>query len=91
MEKLDLLQMLTFRSIRNGSLPKWLLKLLRQRGLQNDSNDDFHLYLRYKMEVFRECLKGGSYWDLILQHGPQVSSRNNNFVYYLRYSKQPYV
>ncbi|KAH0469395.1 hypothetical protein IEQ34_000953 [Dendrobium chrysotoxum] len=87
-EKLDSLQKLSFTDLSMDSLPEWLLKLLRQRGLQNDSNDDFLLYLRCSKEVLQGCLKGGIYWDLI-QHIPHVSVYGGR--YHLRYSKQPYV
>ncbi|PKU73713.1 putative disease resistance protein RGA4 [Dendrobium catenatum] len=90
-EKLDSLKKLGFTNIySDGGLPEWLLKLLRQRRLQNDSNDSFELWLTCTKEVFPECLKGGSYWDLI-QHIPQVSCWGFDYAYYLRYSKQPYV
>ncbi|KAL0927260.1 hypothetical protein M5K25_001423 [Dendrobium thyrsiflorum] len=99
-KKFDSLQRLVFADYDKESFPEWLLKLLQQRGLQNDSNDDFYLELQCRMEVFRECLEGGSYWDLI-QHIPQVKvsgreHHNKNmkhpvsFDCYLRYSKQPY-
>ncbi|KAH0469692.1 hypothetical protein IEQ34_001250 [Dendrobium chrysotoxum] len=88
-EKLDSLQKLSFTDLNMDSLPEWLLKLLRQRGLQNDSNDDFHLNLTWcSTEVFEGCLKGGIYWDLI-QHIPYVSVYDGS--HYVRYSKQPYV
>ncbi|KAH0470254.1 hypothetical protein IEQ34_001812 [Dendrobium chrysotoxum] len=70
-EKLDSLQELYFLDMNMDSLPEWLLKFLQQWGLQNDSNDDFLLQLTCREKVFRECLKGGSHWDLI-QHIPQV-------------------
>ncbi|PKU61958.1 Putative disease resistance protein [Dendrobium catenatum] len=90
-EKLDSLKKLSFFNIYSeGGLSEWLLKLLRQRRLQNDSNDDFQLQLTCTKEVFPECLEGGSYWDLI-QHIPQVSCWGFDYIYYLQYSKQPYV
>ncbi|XP_020700665.1 disease resistance protein RGA2-like [Dendrobium catenatum] len=87
-EKLDSLQTLFFTGFKD-SLPDWLLKLLQQRRLQNDSNDDFYLELKCGMTVFRECLKGGSYWDLI-QHIQKVNVTCYKYGY-LQYSKQPYV
>ncbi|KAL0927245.1 hypothetical protein M5K25_001409 [Dendrobium thyrsiflorum] len=80
-EKLDSLQTLFFTDFAD-SFPEWLLKLLRQQGLQD------YLELKCGLKVFQECLKGGSYWDLI-----QHISKVNITVYkygYLRYSKQPY-
>ncbi|PKU73715.1 Putative disease resistance protein RGA4 [Dendrobium catenatum] len=47
-EKLDSLQTLFFTGFKD-SLPDWLLKLLQQRRLQNDSNDDFYLELKSKL------------------------------------------
>ncbi|XP_020690855.1 putative disease resistance RPP13-like protein 1, partial [Dendrobium catenatum] len=70
-KKLDSLQKLSFNDFEGESLPEWLLMFLRQRGLQNDSNDDFLLDLYCSDEVLRKCVKGGSYWDLI-QHIPRV-------------------
>ncbi|KAL0927246.1 hypothetical protein M5K25_001409 [Dendrobium thyrsiflorum] len=70
-KKLDSLQKLSFNDFEEKSLPEWLLKFLRQRGLQNDSNDDFLLDLNCSDEVLQKCVKGGSYWDLI-QHIPRV-------------------
>ncbi|KAL0907693.1 hypothetical protein M5K25_022123 [Dendrobium thyrsiflorum] len=58
-EKLDSLQELSFTNFAIKSLPEWLLKLLQQRGLQNDSNDDFRLDLRCSNEIVQGCLKGG--------------------------------
>ncbi|XP_028549169.1 putative disease resistance protein RGA1 [Dendrobium catenatum] len=70
-KKLDSLQKLSFNDFEEESLPEWLLKFLQQRGLQNDSNDDFLLDLYCSDEVIQKCIKGGSYWDLI-QHIPRV-------------------
>ncbi|PKU83676.1 putative disease resistance protein RGA4 [Dendrobium catenatum] len=88
MEKLDSLQELYFHDVHKKSLPESLLLLLRQRGLQNDSNDDFQLSILCNKMVVRECLKEGSYWDLI-QHIPRVRVSGDG--HHLRYSKQPYV
>ncbi|XP_020697644.1 putative disease resistance protein RGA4 isoform X1 [Dendrobium catenatum] len=71
-----------------GGLPEWLLKLLQQRVSQNDFNDDFSLELNFPFKVFRECLKGGTYWDLI-QHIPHVLVHGG--IRRLRYSKEPYI
>ncbi|PKU72371.1 Putative disease resistance protein [Dendrobium catenatum] len=99
--KFDSLQRLVFSDYDNESLPEWILKPLQQCGLQSNSNDDFYLELHCRMEVFRECLEGGFYWDLI-QHIPQVKvfGREHHlknvkhpvsFDCHLRYSKQLYV
>ncbi|PKU82951.1 putative disease resistance protein RGA3 [Dendrobium catenatum] len=87
-EKLDSLQELSFTNFAIESLPEWLLKLLQQWGLQNDSNDEFHLHLRCNKKVVQGCLKGGIYWDLI-QHIPQVYVYGDE--HHFRYRKQPYV
>ncbi|KAH0469828.1 hypothetical protein IEQ34_001386 [Dendrobium chrysotoxum] len=68
---MEKLQELYFHDIRKESLPVCLLLFLRQRGLQNDTNDDFQLSILCNEMVLRECLKEGSYWDLI-QHIPRI-------------------
>ncbi|KAH0469803.1 hypothetical protein IEQ34_001361 [Dendrobium chrysotoxum] len=68
---MEKLQELYFHDIHKESLPECLLLFLRQRGLQNDTNDDFQLSILCNEMVLRECLKEGSYWDLI-QHIPRI-------------------
>ncbi|KAL0927580.1 hypothetical protein M5K25_001764 [Dendrobium thyrsiflorum] len=53
-KKLDSLQKLSFNDFEEESLPEWLLNFLRQRRLQNDSNDDFllDLYCSHEFVMF---------------------------------------
>ncbi|KAL0927255.1 hypothetical protein M5K25_001418 [Dendrobium thyrsiflorum] len=93
-ENLDSLQELILFDYNKESLPQWLLILLQQRGLQNHSNEDFLLHLQCSEKALRQCIEGGSHWELI-QHIPRVIAYEDDpfgiGTGYLRYSKQPYV
>ncbi|KAI0528758.1 hypothetical protein KFK09_001300 [Dendrobium nobile] len=93
-ENLDSLQELILFDYNKESLPQWLLILLQQCGLQNHSNEDFLLHLQCSEKALRQCVEGGSHWELI-RHIPRVIAYEDDpfgaGTGYLRYSKQPYV